>query len=59
MPKKLPVSLVVVVVLGFAGYWFYAQQASDGPAIRTFPPAQALGFFAMPGLPQAWADVRQ
>jgi hypothetical protein len=59
MPKKLLVSLVVVVVLGFTGYWFFAQQASEGPAITAFPPAQALGFFAMPGLPQAWADVRQ
>jgi Protein of unknown function (DUF3352) len=59
MPKKLLVSLVVVGVLGAAGYWFYAQQASDSPAITTFPPAQALGFFAMPGLPQAWTDVRR
>src|ERR671924_1903997 len=60
MPRKALVGLVVVVVgLGFAGYWFYAQQASGGPPVAALPPAQALGFFAVPGLPQAWADVRQ
>jgi Protein of unknown function (DUF3352) len=60
MPRKLPVGLVVVaVVLGFAGYWFYARQESGGPAVAALPPARALGFFAMPGLPQAWGDVRQ
>jgi hypothetical protein len=59
MPKKLLGGLIFVVVLGFAGSWFYAQREANGPAIATLPPAQALGFFAMPGLPQAWADVRQ
>jgi hypothetical protein len=59
MPKKLLAGLVLVVVLGFAGYWFYAQRESDGPAITSLPPAETLGFFAMPGLAQAWADVRQ
>ena len=59
MPKKLLAGLVVVVVLGLAGSWFYAQRASDGPAIAVLAPAQALGFFAIPGLPQAWTDVRQ
>jgi hypothetical protein len=59
MPKKLLAGLVVVMVLGAAGYWFYAPRESDGPAIAALPPAQALGFFAMPGLPQAWTDIRQ
>jgi hypothetical protein len=59
MPKKLLAGLVVVVVLGFAGYWFYAQRKSADPAIAALPPAQVLGFFAMPGLPQVWTDVRQ
>jgi hypothetical protein len=59
MPKKFLTGLVAVTVLGVAGYWFYAARASDGPAITALLPAQALGFFAMPGLPQAWTDVRQ
>ena len=59
MPKKLLAGLAFAVVLGLAGYWFYAQRESDGPAIAALLPAQALGFFAMPGLPQAWTDVRQ
>jgi Protein of unknown function (DUF3352) len=59
MPKKLLAGLVVVIVLGLAGYWFYAQRKTSGPAITALPPAQVLGFFAMPGLPQAWTDVRQ
>ena len=59
MSKKLLTSLVVVIVLAVAGYWFYAPRATNGPAIEALPPAQALGFFAMPGLPQAWTDVRQ
>ena len=59
MSKKLLAGLVVVVGLTLAGYWFYAQRASDGPAIAALAPAQALGFFAIPGLPQAWTDLRQ
>jgi hypothetical protein len=59
MSKKLLTGLVVVIVLAVAGFWFYAPRASDGPAIAALPPAQALGFFAMPGLPQAWTDLRQ
>jgi hypothetical protein len=57
MSRRLLVGLIIVVLAG-AGYWFSAQQ-SDGPAIATLPPAQALGFFAAPGLPQAWTEVRQ
>src|SRR5688572_30504035 len=59
MFTKLFAGLVVVVGLTLAGYWFYAQRASDGPDIAALAPAQALGFFALPGLPQAWTDLRQ
>jgi hypothetical protein len=58
MSRRLLVGLIIVVVLACAGYWFSAQR-SDGPAIATLPPAQAVGFFATPGLPQAWTEVRQ
>jgi hypothetical protein len=60
MPKKFLAGLLVVsVALGLTGYWFYAQPQPDSPAIVALPPAQALGFIAVPGLPQAWADLRQ
>jgi hypothetical protein len=60
MPKKYLVGLlVVIVVLGLGGYWFYRPHGADGPAMVALPPAQALGFFAVPGLAQAWADVQQ
>ena len=60
MSKKYLAGLfVVIVVLGLGGYWFYGQKTADAPAIMTLPPAQALGFFHVPGLPQAWADLRQ
>ena len=60
MPKKyLAGLLVVIVALGLGGYWFYRQHQADDLAIVTLPPAQALGFFAAPGLPQGWADLQQ
>jgi hypothetical protein len=60
MPKKYVAGLLLLIVaLGLGGYWFYAQQEADGPAIMALPPAQALGFLALPGLPQAWTDLRQ
>ncbi|HSF30551.1 MAG TPA: DUF3352 domain-containing protein [Candidatus Tectomicrobia bacterium] len=60
MPKKFLTGLLLVIVaLGLGGYWFYGQQQADGPAIMALPPAQALGFLALPGLPQAWTDLRQ
>jgi hypothetical protein len=60
MPKKFLAGLhVVSVALGLAAYWFYAQPQPDSPAIVALPPAQALGFVAVPGLLQAWADLRQ
>jgi len=59
MPKKyLAGLLVVIIALGLGGYWFYGQQKAVDPAIVVLPPAQALGFFAVPGLPQAWADLQ-
>jgi Protein of unknown function (DUF3352) len=59
MPRKCLVGLLVVsVALALAGRWFYAQHGPDGPPILALPPAQALGFIAIPGLPQAWADLR-
>jgi Protein of unknown function (DUF3352) len=60
MPRKyLAGLLVVVVALGLGGYWFYGQKEAGGPAIMALPPAQTLGFLAVPGLPQAWADLQQ
>src|SRR5919106_1737608 len=60
MPKKFLAGLhVVSVALGLTGYWFYAQPQPDSPAIVVLPPAQALGFIAVPGMPQTWADLHQ
>jgi hypothetical protein len=60
MPKKYLAALLVAIVgLGLGGYWFYGQKEAGGPALMALPPAQALGFFAVPGLPQAWADLQQ
>jgi Protein of unknown function (DUF3352) len=60
MPKQyLAGLLAVVVALGVGGYWFYDRKASHGPAIMMLPPAQALGFITVPGLPQAWTDLQQ
>jgi hypothetical protein len=60
MPKKyLAGLLVVIVALGLGGSWFSGQKEAEGPAIVALPPAQALGFFAVPGLPRAWADLQQ
>ena len=41
MSKKLLAGLVVAAVSGLAGYWFYAQRASNGPAIAALAPAEA------------------
>jgi hypothetical protein len=60
MPKKyLAGLLVLIVALGLGGYWFYRQQQATELRIARLPPAQALGFFAAPGLPQGWADLQQ
>jgi hypothetical protein len=60
MPKKYLAALsLVIVALGLGGYWFYPRQQAGGPAIMALPPAQALGFFALPGLPQASTDLRE
>jgi hypothetical protein len=60
MAKKYLASLLVVLLaLGFVSYWIYGQRAGPTLHMATLPPAQALGFIALPGLPQAWADLRQ
>jgi Protein of unknown function (DUF3352) len=60
MPKKYLVGILgIIVALGLGAYWLYGRQQTDAPAIAMLPPAQALGFFAAPGLPQAWADLQQ
>jgi hypothetical protein len=59
MPKKYPAGLLALIVaLGLGGYWFYRQHQAADLAIARLPPAQALGFFAAPGLPQGWADFQ-
>jgi len=60
MPKKYLAGLVVLIVaVGLGGYWFYRQRLAADVAMATLPPAQALAFFAVPGLPQGWADLQQ
>jgi len=60
MPKKYLAGLfVLIVALGLGAYWFYRQHRAADLAIAMLPPAQALGFFAAPGLPQGWADLQQ
>jgi hypothetical protein len=50
----LGASLIILVV----GYWLRGQERRPQIPLAALPPAQALGFIALPGLPQAWADVR-
>jgi hypothetical protein len=57
--RYLALLLIAVVALGVVGYWFFRQQQADSPSIAILPPAQALGFVAVPGLPQAWTDLHQ
>jgi hypothetical protein len=57
--RYLALLLVTLGALGLVGYWVFARQQADSPAMATLPPAQALGFLAAPGLPQAWADLQQ
>ena len=60
MPKKYLAGLfMLIATLGLAGYWFYWQQKTADLGIARLPPAQALGFFAVPGWPQGWADLQQ
>ena len=60
MAKKYLASLLVVLLaIGFVSYWIYRQRARPTLHMAALPPAQALGFIALPGLPQAWADLRQ
>jgi hypothetical protein len=60
MAKKYLASLLVVLLaIGFVSYWIYRQRARPTLQMAALPPAQALGFIALPGLPQAWADLRQ
>jgi Protein of unknown function (DUF3352) len=57
--RSLVFMLLALGVLGLLGYWFSRHPPGDGPAIGSLPPAQTLGFLALPGLPQAWKDVQQ
>jgi len=60
MAKKYLASLLVVLLaIGFVSYWIYRQRARPTLQMAALPPAQALGFIALPGLPQTWADLRQ
>jgi hypothetical protein len=60
MAKKYLASLLVVLLaIGFVSYWIARQRARPTLHMAALPPAQALGFIALPGLPQAWADLRQ
>ena len=60
MSKRL-LSLVLgsLMTLGLLGYWFFTRHQGDDPAIASLPPAQAFGFLAVPGLPQAWHDLQR
>jgi hypothetical protein len=51
--------LLVLVAIGAAGYWWQNHAGESGPAMKALPPAQAFGFVALPGLPQAWQELRQ
>jgi Protein of unknown function (DUF3352) len=57
--RSLVLILLALGLLGLLGYWFSRHPPGDGPAIGSLPPAQTLGFLALPGLPQAWKDVQQ
>jgi hypothetical protein len=57
--RALVLVLGSLIILGLSGTWFLARQRHDQAAIAGLPPAQALGFVAIPGLPQAWEDLRR
>jgi hypothetical protein len=57
--RYLVLTLMALGVLGLLGYWFSGRQPEDSPTIASLPPAQTLGFLALPGLPQAWKDIQQ
>jgi len=57
--KYLIVMLLVFVAIGMAGYWWQHHAGESEPAMGALPPAQAFGFMALPGLPQAWQELRQ
>jgi hypothetical protein len=56
--KYLPLALLALGVLGLIGYWFSSQRQAGSLSIASLPPAQTLSFVALPGLPQAWADLQ-
>ena len=57
--RHLVLMLVALGVLGLLGYWFSGHRPQDSPAIASLPPAETLGFLALPGLPQAWQDIQR
>ncbi len=57
--KYLACLLVVLLAIGFVTYWILRQRARPTLRMAALPPVQTLGFIASPGLPQAWADLRQ
>jgi hypothetical protein len=60
MLKKALVGLgLALLAIGAVAYWWHRRAEEAGPAIAALPPAQALAFFAAPGWPQAWDDLRR
>src|SRR5688572_28325499 len=57
--RLLGLTLGSLITLGLLGYWFSTRPQGDEPAIANLPPAQAIGFLAVPGLPQAWDDLQR
>ena len=57
--RLLGLILGSLITLGLLGYWFSTRPQGDEPAIANLPPAQAIGFLAVPGLPQAWHDLQR
>lgn len=57
--KYLAGLLVLLVALGLGSYWFSRRHQAADLAIAMLPPEHALGFFAVPGLPQGWADLQR
>jgi hypothetical protein len=57
--RYLVLMLLALGLLGLLGYWFSRHPPEDSPAVASLPPAQTLGFLALPGLPQAWKDIQQ
>jgi len=56
--KSLAALLGAVLIILLVGYWLRGQERQPELPLLTLPPAQALGFIAFPGWPQAWSDVR-